>query len=54
MFSDPNHVTNKNCFIEDQGEQRHGMIGLTVKAVLFLMVFMDRTETNFREKGRQL
>ena len=44
VFSDPNHVTKENYFIEDQGEQRYGIIGLTANVVLLLVVFVDRTE----------
>jgi uncharacterized DUF497 family protein len=44
VFNDPNHVVNENYFIEDQGEQRYGMIGLTLNLVLLLVVFVDRTE----------
>jgi len=44
VFSDPNQVTVENYFIEDQGEQRYGIIGLTLGFVLLLVVFVDRTE----------
>ena len=44
MFHDPNHVTKENYFIEDQGEQRFGMIGLTGNIILLLVVFVDRSE----------
>jgi uncharacterized DUF497 family protein len=44
VFSDPNHVVNENYFIEDQGEQRYGIIGLTRNVVLLLVVFVDRSE----------
>ena len=46
VFSDPNHVVNENYFIEDQGEQRYGIIGLTRNVVLLLVVFVDRTEAD--------
>jgi uncharacterized DUF497 family protein len=46
VFSDPNHVTSENYFIEDQGEQRYGMIGLTLNLILVLVVFVDRTEAD--------
>jgi uncharacterized DUF497 family protein len=46
VFSDPNHVVNENYFIEDQGEQRYGIIGLTMNVVLLLVVFVDRTEAD--------
>jgi uncharacterized DUF497 family protein len=44
VFSDPNQVTLENYFIEDQGEQRYGIIGLTRGLVLLLVVFVDRSE----------
>jgi len=44
VFSNPNQVTIENYFIEDQGEQRYGIIGLTQDLVLLLVVFVDRTE----------
>ena len=43
MFSDPNLITIENYFIEDQGEQRNGIIGLTHGLVLLLVVFVDRS-----------
>lgn len=46
VFSDPNHVTKENYFVEDQGEQRYGIIGLTANVVLLLVVFVDRTEAD--------
>ena len=44
VFSDPNHLTKENYFIEDQGEQRYGMIGLTLKILLLLVIFVDRSQ----------
>jgi uncharacterized DUF497 family protein len=44
VFGDPNHVTKENYFIQDQREQRYGIIGLTANVVLLLVVFVDRTE----------
>ena len=44
VFRDPNHITNEDYFIEDQGEQRYGIIGLSLNVVLLLVVFVDRTE----------
>jgi len=44
VFRNPNHVSKENYFIEGQGEQRYGIIGLTVNVVLLLVVFVDRTE----------
>ena len=46
VFSDPNHISQENYFIEDQGEQRYGIIGLTENVVLLLVVFVDRTEAD--------
>jgi hypothetical protein len=46
VFSDPNQVTIENYFIEDRGEQRYGIIGLTLDLVLLLVVFVDRTEAD--------
>ena len=46
VFNDPNHVAKENYFIEDQGEQRYGVIGLTANVVLLLVVFVDRSEGN--------
>ncbi len=43
VFTDPNQVTLENCYIEDQGEQRYGIIGLTFDLVLLLVVFVDRS-----------
>jgi uncharacterized DUF497 family protein len=44
IFSDPNQVTLENYYIEDQGEQRYGIVGLTFGLVLLLVVFVDRSE----------
>jgi hypothetical protein len=43
VFGDPNQVTVENYFIEDQGGQRYGIIGMTRGMVLLLVVFVDRT-----------
>lgn len=45
VFSDPNHVTNENYHIQDQGEQRYATIGLTLNVLLLLVVFVDRGGT---------
>jgi len=34
----------ENYYIEDQGEQRYGIIGLTFGLALLLVVFVDRSE----------
>jgi uncharacterized DUF497 family protein len=44
VFSDPNQVTLENYFVEDQGEQRYGIIGLTRGLILLLVVYVDRSE----------
>jgi uncharacterized DUF497 family protein len=44
VFIDPNQVTVENYFIEDQGEQRYGIIGLARDLVLLLVAFVDRSE----------
>jgi uncharacterized DUF497 family protein len=41
-FDDPNHFIRDNDFLEDQGEQRQDVIGLT--RGLVLLVFVDRSE----------
>ena len=42
VFDDPNHVVGDNYFIENNGEQRYQVIGMTQKLVLLLVVFVDR------------
>jgi uncharacterized DUF497 family protein len=42
VFGDPHHVAGENYFIEDQGEQRYQVIGMTRKFLLLLVVFVDR------------
>jgi hypothetical protein len=44
VFRDPNQVVVENYFIEDQGEQHQGVIGMALGLVLVLVVFVDRTE----------
>jgi uncharacterized DUF497 family protein len=46
VFNDPNHITNENYIIEDEGEQRYATIGVTGNLVLLLVVFVDRTEAD--------
>jgi uncharacterized DUF497 family protein len=43
VFDDPNHITVENYFIEDEGEQREGIIGMTRELVLLLVVYVDRS-----------
>jgi uncharacterized DUF497 family protein len=42
VFDDPNHVVGDNYFVENDGEQRYQVIGMTRKLVLLLVVFVDR------------
>ena len=44
VFGDPNQVTVQNYFIEDQGEQRFGIIGMTFGLVLLMVIFVERSE----------
>jgi uncharacterized protein (DUF4415 family) len=37
-FADPNQVVRENYFVEDDGEQRYGLIGMTRSLVLLLAV----------------
>jgi len=43
-FDDPQRIIQQNYFVEDQGEQRYHVIGLTRGLVLILVVFVDRSE----------
>ena len=43
-FDDPNQVASENYFFDDQGEQRHQVIGMTRGLVLLLVVFVDRSD----------
>lgn len=61
VFSDPNHVTQENYFIQDQGEQRYGIIGMSHGLVLLLVIFVGRMKDGdeiipdyFSEKGERL
>ncbi len=40
-FDDPHQVVGDNYFVEDAGEQRLQMIGMTRKLVLLLVVFVE-------------
>jgi uncharacterized protein len=46
IFDDPNHLVTDNYFIEDDGEQRQQIIGMTRDLVLLLVVFVDVSEPN--------
>ncbi|MCX6613599.1 MAG: BrnT family toxin [Acidobacteria bacterium] len=41
IFDDPNHVAGNNYFIEESGEQRFQIIGMTRNLVLLLVVFVE-------------
>ena len=41
IFDDPNHVVGENYFMEESGEQRFQIIGMTRKLMLLLVVFVE-------------
>lgn len=41
IFDDPNHVVGDNYFMEEAGEQRYQIIGMTRNLVLLLVVFVE-------------
>ena len=41
IFDDPNHVVGENYFMEETGEQRFQIIGMSRKLVLLLVVFVE-------------
>jgi uncharacterized DUF497 family protein len=41
LFDDPNHVVGENYFMEETGEQRFQIIGMTGKLMLLLVVFVE-------------
>jgi uncharacterized DUF497 family protein len=41
IFDDPNHVVADNYFMEESGEQRRQIIGMTRNLVLLLVVFVE-------------
>ena len=41
IFDDPNHVVGENYFMEETGEQRSQMIGMTRNLALLLVVFVE-------------
>jgi hypothetical protein len=41
IFDDPNHVVGDNYFMEESGEQRFQIIGMTRKLLLLLVVFVE-------------
>jgi len=42
IFDDPNHVVGDNYFMEEAGEQRFQIIGMTRNLLLLLVVFVER------------
>jgi uncharacterized DUF497 family protein len=44
VFDDPNHIVGENYFIEEEGEQRCEVIGMTRRLALLLVVFVDRSD----------
>ena len=41
IFDDPNHVVGDNYFMEETGEQRFQIIGMSRNLVLLLVVFVE-------------
>ena len=41
VFDDPNHVVGDNYFMEEAGEQRFQIIGVTRNLALLLVVFVE-------------
>jgi hypothetical protein len=41
IFDDPNHVVGDNYFMEESGEQRFQIIGMTRKLLLLPVVFVE-------------
>jgi len=44
VFADPNHIVTESYHFEDEGEQRYLAIGMTLKMMLVVVVFVDRSE----------
>ena len=44
VFDDPNQIVGENYFIEEEGEQRSQVIGMTRSLALLLVVFVDRSD----------
>ena len=44
VFADPNHIVAENYYFEDEGEQRHLAIGMTLDLTLVVVVFVDRSD----------
>jgi uncharacterized protein len=44
VFDDPHHLVLDNYFLEDQGEQRYQIIGITRNLLLLLVVFVERSK----------
>ncbi len=41
VFDDPHHVVSENYYMENSGERRFQIIGMTRNLVLLLVVFVD-------------
>lgn len=41
IFDDPNHLVGENYYMEDTGEQRFQIIGMTRNLMLLLVVFVE-------------
>jgi len=41
IFNDPNHVVSDNYYMQETGEQRFQIIGMTRNLVLLLVVFVE-------------
>jgi len=41
VFDDPNHVVSENYFMEETGEQRFQIIGMSRNLALLLVVFVE-------------
>ena len=48
IFDDPNHVVGENYYIEEAGEQRFQMIGMTRGLLLLLVVFVEPSSNVIR------
>ncbi|MBL8220768.1 MAG: BrnT family toxin [Bryobacterales bacterium] len=46
VFDDPNHVVSENYYVDQDGEQRYQIIGMTRGLLLLLVVFVDRGDAD--------
>ncbi len=44
VFDDPHQVVTENYFVQEEGEQRYQIIGMTLGLVLLIVVFVDNSE----------